>query len=959
MSKCRPSKWVIPAIVGAGLPLLGAYVISSGKVVDDVNKRTVSALSGNDVTKWAALSNDGRDVTLSGTAPSQEALDAAVKTVAGTYGVRTLAQNVTVAPPPPPPEPLAAPTVESLPLTNLATPTFKGTWPEGKAAAFDVKIGDETYSWGKSPELKSDGAGNWTLTPSKPLAEGMVHVVPEVKDAAGAVLAAAAVGMATIDLTPPATPKLVVPATEAKWPYPISGTWSEEPGAKLSASLAGATYDLGATPALTSDGKGNFTFDPRVELKPGSYDIDFKSVDAAGNTTSQLAKAAIVIAEAQPVSEVKAVKPKLGVVAYSAKPATEWPYPITGTWSETAGNTLTATVEGRNYVAGLGAALTSDGKGSFTFAPNAKFAPGNHDVTFTVKNADGVESSYKAVAAIVVPEPATPEPAPEPAPKSPPEPAPVPKAKLGVVAYSAKPATAWPYAITGTWSEAKGNTLIATVEGRNYVAGLGAALTSDGKGNFTFAPNAKFAPGNHDVTFTVKNADGLESSYKAVAAIVVPEPAPPPPPAAPKLELSTDATAVGNTISGKWSEVAGATLSATLNGREYVLGRGAALSSDGKGGFTFAPSAKLAPGTYPVEFMVMDKTGQMAMATSQIVVAEAPKVEPPPAPPAKPGMAAPTVTKQLDLSGAPIIKGTWPSDLAKSFTVSASGKTYTLGTDANLRMRDGNWSLLPSAGLKDGIYDVVAAATDADGVTTKDETVAELEVDGTPPATPTVAAYEGVKSPESITGTFDAKQSKSLKVTLPAINITAELGNPDSALTADGEGNWTMKLSTPLAPGKYDVNAESADAYKRMVVDATAGEMVITAPPAPPATYDCLAVLKRVDAIFPIRFAYDRDDVQHPYDLTLQYYGAVLKDPRCANITVEVAGHADFYGSEEYNQGLSERRAQTIIDMLSKDGIDASRLVKKGYSKGKPLDPAKTDEARMKNRRVEITATSN
>jgi outer membrane protein OmpA-like peptidoglycan-associated protein len=291
--------------------------------------------------------------------------------------------------------------------------------------------------------------------------------------------------------------------------------------------------------------------------------------------------------------------------------------------------------------------------------------------------------------------------------------------------------------------------------------------------------------------------------------------------------------------------------------------------------------------------------------------------------------------------------------------VTLNGKTYTLGQDANLHVKDGTWSLLPSAGLKDGIYDVSVAATDADGVTKKDETVAEVEVDGVPPATPTVATYEGVKSPESITGTYDAKQATGLKVTVPAINVTAELGSKDSALTADGDGNWTMKLVTPLAPGKYDVNAESVDIRSRVQVDATAGEVVVTSPPPAPAGYDCVAVLNRVDAIFPIRFAFDHDDVQHPYDLTLQYYAAVLKDARCANVKVEVGGHADFHGSEKYNQGLSERRSQTIIDMLAKDGIDASRLVKKGYSKDKPLDPAKTDEARMKNRRVEITATSN
>ena len=850
MSKCRPSKWIIPAIVGAGLPLLGAYVISSGKVVDDVNGRALGALSGNDMTKWASITNDGRDATLSGTAPSQEALDAAIKTVSGTYGVRTLAQNVTVAPPPPPPEALVAPTVESVPITNMAMPTFKGTWPEGKAAAFDVKIGDDTYTWGKSPELKSDGSGNWSLTPAKPLAEGMVHVVPEVVDAAGAVVAAAAVGIATIDLTPPAAPTLAPAPVGAVWPYAISGTWAEEPGSKLSASLNGTKYELGGSPALTSDGKGNFSFDPKVELKPGSYDVAFTTSDVAGNSATQTMKAAIVVADA------------------STAPA--------------------------------------------------------------------------------------PKPTPVPAAK------PAPAAKIGVVAYSSKPATAWPYAISGVWSEGVGKSLTATVEDRTYVLGRGAALTSDGKGNFTFAPSAKFAPGSHDVVFTASDGAGHESSYKATAAIIVPEAVVAPPPAPPKLELSADAVATGNTITGKWSESTGATLSATLAGREYVLGRGAALTSDGKGTYTFSPAAKLAPGAYPVEIMAMDKSGQMVTATSKIVVAEAPKVEPPQAsPPAKAGMAAPTVTKQLDLTGAPIVKGTWPSELAKSLAVTLNGKTYTLGQDANLSVKGDAWSLLPSAGLKDGIYDVAAAVTDADGLTKKDETVAEIEVDGVPPAAPTVAAYAGDKSPESITGTWDAKQATGLKVTVPGINVTAELGGKDGALSSDGDGNWTMKLATPLAPGKYDVNAESTDVHKRVQVDVTAGEVVVAAPPPPPAGYDCLAVLKRDDEIFPIRFAYDHSDVQHPYDLTLQYYGAVLKDPRCANIKVEVAGHADFRGSEEYNQGLSERRAQTIIDMLAKDGVDATRLVKKGYSKDKPLDPAKTDEARMKNRRVEITATSN
>ena len=231
MSKCRPSKWILPGIVGAGLPLLGAAWLYSGGAVKDINERALGALSGNDATKWAKVETDGRDATITGTAPSDDAVTAAVQAVAGTYGVRTVAQNVSVVPPPP-----VAPTVESLPVVNNAMPVFKGTWPESKDLGLTVKVGETPYVLNKDKELASDGKGNWTLTPSKPLPEGMVHVLPEVTNAAGAVVAAAAAaGMATIDLTPPAAPMLAAPPADAKWPYAITGTWGEEPGAKLSA----------------------------------------------------------------------------------------------------------------------------------------------------------------------------------------------------------------------------------------------------------------------------------------------------------------------------------------------------------------------------------------------------------------------------------------------------------------------------------------------------------------------------------------------------------------------------------------------------------------------------------------------------------------------------------------------------------------------------------------------------
>jgi OOP family OmpA-OmpF porin len=78
-------------------------------------------------------------------------------------------------------------------------------------------------------------------------------------------------------------------------------------------------------------------------------------------------------------------------------------------------------------------------------------------------------------------------------------------------------------------------------------------------------------------------------------------------------------------------------------------------------------------------------------------------------------------------------------------------------------------------------------------------------------------------------------------------------------------------------------------------------------------------------------------------------------------LRVEVAGHTDSIGTEQYNQGLSERRARAVYDYLTGHGIDASRLVgPNGYGESKPIapntNPDGTDnpEGRAKNRRTEL-----
>jgi OOP family OmpA-OmpF porin len=71
-------------------------------------------------------------------------------------------------------------------------------------------------------------------------------------------------------------------------------------------------------------------------------------------------------------------------------------------------------------------------------------------------------------------------------------------------------------------------------------------------------------------------------------------------------------------------------------------------------------------------------------------------------------------------------------------------------------------------------------------------------------------------------------------------------------------------------------------------------------------------------------------------------------------VVVEVAGHTDNAGSDAYNQGLSERRANAVRDYLTSQGVTATRLTARGYGESQPVASNDTDEGRAENRRVEL-----
>ncbi|MCO3609787.1 Ig-like domain repeat protein, partial [Pseudomonas aeruginosa] len=522
-------------------------------------------------------------------------------------------------------------------------------------------------------EVTADGRGNWTYTPSTPLANGtVVNVVAQ--DAAGNSSPPATV---TVDSSAPPAP-VINPSNGVV----ISGT--AEAGATVTLTDAGGN-PIGQ---VTADGSGNWSFTPGTPLANGTV-VNATASDPTGNTGPQAATTVDSVAPAAPV-----IDPSNGTT-------------ISGTAEAGAKVILT---DGNGNPIGE---TTADGSGNWTFTPATPLANGT--VVNAVAQDPAGNTGPQGSTTVDAVAPNTPV---------------VNPSNGNLLNGTAEPGS------TVTLTDGNGNPI--------------GQVTADGSGNWSFTPGIPLPDGTV-VNVVARSPSNVDS---APAVITVDGVAP----AAPVIDPSN-----GTEISG--TAEAGATVILTDGGGNPI----GQATADGSGNWTFTPGTPLANGTV-INAVAQDPAGNTSGPASVTVDALAP-----PAP-------------VIDPSNGVVISGTAEAGATVILTDGGGNPIGQATADGS-----GNWSFTPGTPLTNGTV-INAVAQDAAGNTSGP---ASTTVDSVAPATPVLDPSNGVE----LSGTAE-----------PGVRVilTDGNGNPIGQTIADGSGNWTFTPGTPLANGTV-VNAVAQD----------------------------------------------------------------------------------------------------------------------------------------------------
>ncbi|MBG0790710.1 MAG: OmpA family protein [Desulfovibrionaceae bacterium] len=170
------------------------------------------------------------------------------------------------------------------------------------------------------------------------------------------------------------------------------------------------------------------------------------------------------------------------------------------------------------------------------------------------------------------------------------------------------------------------------------------------------------------------------------------------------------------------------------------------------------------------------------------------------------------------------------------------------------------------------------------------------------------------------------------------------------ATTAEGmavvEGIRAAFPCTVAADAATFSDAGALDRYAKAVFY----EEVADAPK--PAPMPAPVPMEKETISFNLNFDFDKYEITDEMTPILSRAKALLEQDPSA--TYVISGHTDATGTDAYNQGLSERRAGSVMNWLTANGISVDRLEAMGYGESQPKYDNTTKEGRRLNRRVEI-----
>ena len=171
----------------------------------------------------------------------------------------------------------------------------------------------------------------------------------------------------------------------------------------------------------------------------------------------------------------------------------------------------------------------------------------------------------------------------------------------------------------------------------------------------------------------------------------------------------------------------------------------------------------------------------------------------------------------------------------------------------------------------------------------------------------------------------------------------------------DGSGTYTDKSKNLViendgkGKAKITFNGQTTEVDAKPLEKPGKLAKLEMVPPVPSIEANSLLITLDSEVLFDV----DKYDVRvHPEaEEVLKNLAIVLKEMDVKNF--EIDGHTDSDGSDEYNQVLSEKRANSVKNFLVSQGVTAE-ITTKGYGESKPVASNDTAEGKQKNRRVEI-----